>query len=222
MATTETGAPVAQTTNTTAQIVDTALFSIVATTSSTPVTAGSTQTITVASATNIVQNMWLTIDTGTPTETVKVTSISGTSVTALFTNAHTGTYIVTANVNRQITSLGSPSTQTQIAEVDAQSRLTIISSRPTQTVTTTVNASATSATLVAARPARLALVVFNHSATINAYIAENITASIAAGGYTYLLPPQATLELSTDVYTGAYAYISDSADGSYLNVTERY
>lgn len=222
MATTETGAPVSQTTNATAQIVDTALFSIVATVSSTTTTPGSIQTITVASALNIVPNMWLTIDTSTLTETVKVLTVSGSSVSAYFANAHSGTYLVTANVNRQIISIGSPSTQTQIAEVDSQSRLTIISSRPTQTITTTVNASATSATLVAARPARMGLVVINHSSTVNAYIAENQNASIAAGGYSYLLPPQATLELSTDVYTGAYAYISDSADGSYLNITERY
>ncbi len=88
---------------------------------------------------------------------------------------------------------------------------------------TTVNASATSATLVAARtnPPRKALIVYNSSATVNAYLAEGITATKVAGGYTYLIPPSGTLEI-TYGYTGAYNYISDSADGSYLNITERY
>jgi hypothetical protein len=124
MAVTEAGAPVLATTAATAQIVDAALFTI-ATTSSTAVTAGSSQTITVASGTALSNPMWLTIDAGAATETV-LAAISGTSVTAFFTNAHSGTYNVVANLNRQIESIGSPSVRTQIAEVDANNRLNTI------------------------------------------------------------------------------------------------
>ena len=222
MAVIEAGAPVPATTGPTAQVVDTALFTI-ATTSSTAVTAGSSQTITLASGTGLSSSMWLTVGAGATLETV-LAAISGTSATAFFANAHSGTYNVVANINRQIASIGSPSVRTQIAEVDSNNRLNSILSRPANSTPTGVSASASSATLVAARtsPPRLALVVFNHSATVNAYLAEGITASIASGGYTYLVPPGATLEITDGVFTGQYNYISDSADGSYLNVTERY
>jgi hypothetical protein len=126
MAVVESGAPVLATTAATAQIIDTALFAAIATTSATTTTAGSSQTITVASGTGIVVGMWLTIDAGAALETVQVTAVAGTSVTAIFANVHTGTYNVVANINRQIVSVGSPSVKTQIAEVDTNNRLNTI------------------------------------------------------------------------------------------------
>jgi len=218
----EGGAPVNETTGSTAQIVDTIIFAAIATTSSTNVTAGSSQTITVASGTGIVVGMWLTFDTGFATETQQVAVVSGTAVTAFFANAHTGTYNVVANVNRQIVGIGDPVTQGRILTIDAGGSL-YATSPVANTVMTGKTASATSATLCAARtsPPRKALVVYNSSTTATAYIAEGSAASIASGGFTYAVPPGATLEIYT-VYTGAYNYISTSADGSYLNVTERY
>lgn len=97
-----------------------------------------------------------------------------------------------------------------------------IDTAPSHSVTTSVNASATSAQLVAARAGRQALIVYNSSTTVNGYLAEGQAASIAAQGYTYVVPPGGTLEIVGKVFSGVYNYISDSADGSYMNVTERY
>jgi len=221
MAVVESGAPVLATTGTAAQIVDTALFAAIATTSSTTTTAGSSQTITVASGAAMSNPMWLTVDSGAATETV-LAAVSGTSVTAFFTNAHSGTYNVVANVNRQIIGIGDTQTKGNLLTIDVGGSL--YSSSPiANAVIVGKSASATSAILCAARtsPPRKALIAYNSSATVNGYIAEGITASIAIGGYTYLVPPAGTLEVYT-VYTGVYNYISDSADGSYINVTERY
>ncbi len=159
MAVKETGAPVNATTSATAQVVDTALFAAIATTSATTTTAGSSQTITVASGPGIVIGMWLTIDTGAALETVQVTAVSGTSVTAIFANAHSGTYNVVANVNRQIMSVGSPSVQAQIAEVDANNRLNTIT--PDITVTgQTLSASATTNNNIIANTAGFSMLAF--------------------------------------------------------------
>jgi hypothetical protein len=159
MAVVEAGAPVLATTAATAQIVDTALFSAIATTSATTTTAGSSQTITVASGTGIVVGMWLTIDAGAALETVQVTAAAGTSVTAIFANVHTGTYNVVANINRQIVSVGSPSVKTQIAEVDTVNRLNTIT--PDIVVTgQTLSASATTNNNVIANTAGFGTIAF--------------------------------------------------------------
>jgi hypothetical protein len=105
---------------------------------------------------------------------------------------------------------------------DTAQNLRVVDTRPLNSVTVGKTASATSASLAAPRALRKGLVVFNSSTSVNAYIAENQAAAIASGGYTYLLPAGGTLELTDGVYTGQYNYISDSADGSFLNVTERY
>lgn len=68
----------------------------VSTTSATTITAGSSQTIVVAAPTNILVGSSLLFSGGTGTpETVVVTAVAGTSVTAFFTNIHSGAYTIT-------------------------------------------------------------------------------------------------------------------------------
>jgi len=64
------------------------------TTSATATTAAATTTIVVVSATGIVTHARLVIDVGENAEIVVARSVSGTSVTAYFAKAHTGTYPV--------------------------------------------------------------------------------------------------------------------------------
>lgn len=65
----------------------------VSTTSTTAITAGNTVTVTPAAMTNIIPGMALNISHGTGTaEDVVVISTTATTFTALFQNAHSGTY----------------------------------------------------------------------------------------------------------------------------------
>lgn len=64
------------------------------TTANTAVTAATTTTITVVDATGIVSYGKLIVDTAEQAEIVQVKVVSGTSVTAYFNKAHTGTYPV--------------------------------------------------------------------------------------------------------------------------------
>jgi hypothetical protein len=74
-----------------------AALQLVDTTSSTAVAAPGAVAITVASIANIVVGMPLVIWAGTGTaEIVKVSAVSGMTLTATFANTHSGTYNVTS------------------------------------------------------------------------------------------------------------------------------
>jgi hypothetical protein len=68
--------------------------SLAATTSSTAVASTGSHTITVASATNLVQGAYVPIDSGASLEYVTITTLAGTSLTATFAKTHSGTYNV--------------------------------------------------------------------------------------------------------------------------------
>ncbi len=70
------------------QVVAPNLETAAVTSSTTAVTAGTTQAITVASPTDIVVNTSLVVDVGDEAEVVIVKAISGSTVTAAFTKAH--------------------------------------------------------------------------------------------------------------------------------------
>ena len=70
------------------EVIAPALQTANATTGSTTVTAGSTTTVTVASITGITAGTQLVVDVGEDAEVVYVKSISGSTFTAKFANAH--------------------------------------------------------------------------------------------------------------------------------------
>ena len=100
--------------------IDALSIPLVSTTSSTAVTAAGSATITVASATNIYVGSSLYIDTGTQQEIVIVTALSGTSVTAVFTKTHSGTYVVTLTTLRQTIAIADPTNAGSFASVVAK------------------------------------------------------------------------------------------------------
>jgi hypothetical protein len=103
-----------------AKVVEAREFTLVNTTSSTAITAVGTATITVGSATNIAVDQNLTVDTGTNQETVLVTAVSGTSVTAYFTKSHSAGFSVVAKVLRQPCIIADPTTQAAMVGVTAK------------------------------------------------------------------------------------------------------
>lgn len=76
------------------QIISPNLGTGTETTGSTAIVAGSVTTITVASITDIAANARLVVDVGENAEIVAVRSISGSTLTAYFANAHTASYPV--------------------------------------------------------------------------------------------------------------------------------
>lgn len=82
---------------------------------------------------------------------------------------------------------------------------------------TSVNASTSSTTLLAANPSRLGGIFFNDSTTSTMYVKFGSAASSTS--YTYRLPPETILELNAPMYTGVIDCIWTSTDGA-ARITE--
>lgn len=90
------------------------------------------------------------------------------------------------------------------------------SSRPATSTITTVAASATSVTLLAANPARRRLVINNHSGSA-VFVAFAATATATA--YTYKIPANSNVDGVLNDYTGIVTGIWNTATGNAI-ITE--
>lgn len=82
-----------------------------------------------------------------------------------------------------------------------------------------VNDSASNATLLSANSARKGVLMFN--ASLQAlYVKYGATASIAAGGYTFMLEPGGYWEMPSPIYAGQIDGIWEANSSEYVNITE--